>query len=63
MFSFRGVLRMYFPTTTVRFVFSSLVWLLKSVEIVVHSKKFLILQKFQKKLHHFNRNSQLRSVM
>ena len=33
------------------------------MEIVVHSKKSLIQQKFQKKLYHFNRNSQFRSVM
>jgi len=31
------------------------VWPLKSMEIVVHGKKYLIQQKFQKKLHHFNR--------
>jgi len=29
----------------------------------VHSKKSLIQQKFHKKLYHFNRNSQFRSVM
>ena len=33
------------------------------MEIVVHSKKSLFQQKFQKKLYHFNRNSQFRSVM
>ena len=33
------------------------------MEIVVHSKKSLFEQKFQEKLHHFNRNSQLCSVM
>jgi len=33
------------------------------MEIVVHSKNYLFQQKFYKKLHHFNRNSQLRSVM
>jgi len=38
-------------------------WLLKSMEIVVQSKKSLFQQKFQKKLYHFNRNSQFRSVM
>ena len=38
-------------------------WLLKSMEIVVHSKKSLFQQKYQKKLYHFNRNSQFRSVM
>jgi len=36
--------------------------LLKSMEIVVHSNN-LFQQKFQKKLYHFNRNSQLRSLM
>ena len=39
------------------------IWLLKSMEIVVHSKKPLFLQKFQKKLYHFNRNSRFRSVL
>jgi len=39
------------------------IWLLKSMEIVVHSKKPLFQQKFKKKLYHFNRNSQLKSVM
>ena len=34
---------------------------LKSMEIVVHSKKYLFQQKFQKKLYHFNRNSQFKS--
>ena len=34
-----------------------------SMEIVVHSKKLLFLQKFQKKLNHFNRNSHFRSVI
>jgi len=38
-------------------------WLLKSVEIVVHSKKSLFQQKFQKKLYHFNRNSHFKSVI
>jgi len=38
-------------------------WMLKSMEIVVHSKKSLFQQKFQKKLYHFNRNFQFRSVM
>ena len=33
------------------------------MEIVVHSKIYLFQQKFQKKLIHFNRNSQLKSVM
>jgi len=33
------------------------------MEIVVHSKKSVFQQKFQKKLYSFNRNSQLRSVM
>jgi len=33
------------------------------MEIVVHSKKYLLLQNFQKKLHHLNRNSQLRNVI
>ena len=39
------------------------IWLSKSMEIVVHSKKSLFQQKFQKKLHHFNRTSQFRCVM
>jgi len=39
------------------------IWLLKSMEIVVHSKKPMIQQKFQKKLYHFSRNSQFMSVM
>jgi len=39
------------------------IWLLKSMEIVVHSAKFLFQQKFQNKLCHFNRNSQFKSVM
>jgi len=38
------------------------IWLLKSMEIVVHSKKYVIQQKFEKKLYHFNRNSQFRRV-
>jgi len=33
------------------------------MEIVVYSKNYLFQQKFQKKLYHFNRNSQLRSVI
>jgi len=33
------------------------------MEIVVHSKKSLFQQMFQKKLYHFNRNSKFRSVM
>jgi len=33
------------------------------MESVVHSKKSLFQQKFQKKLSHFNRSSQFRSVM
>jgi len=33
------------------------------MEIVVHNKKNLFQQKFQKKLYHFNRNSQIKSVM
>ena len=33
------------------------------MEIVVHSKNSLFQYKFQKKLYHFNRYSQLRSVM
>ena len=33
------------------------------MEIVVQNKKPLIQQKFQNKLYHFNRNSQVRSVM
>ena len=33
------------------------------MEIVVHSKKSMFQQKFQKKLHDFNRNSQFRSVI
>jgi len=37
--------------------------MLKSMEIVMHSKKSLFQQKFQRKLYHFNRNSQFRSVM
>jgi len=36
--------------------------MLKSMEIVVHSKKSLFQQKFQKKLYKFNRNSKFRSV-
>jgi len=39
------------------------IWLLKSMEIVVHSKKSLFQQKFQKNLCNFNRNSQFKSVM
>ena len=39
------------------------IWLFISVEIVVHSKSSLFQQKFQKKLYHFKRNSQFRSVM
>jgi len=38
-------------------------WMLKSMEVVVHSKKSLFQQTFQNKLYHFNRNSQFRSVM
>ena len=37
--------------------------MLKSMEIVVHNKKALFQQKFQKKLYHFNRNSQFKSAM
>jgi len=33
------------------------------MEIVVQSKKSLFQQKFQKKLYHFHRNFQFRSVM
>ena len=33
------------------------------MEIVVHSKKSLFQQKFQKKLYHFDGNSQVRNVM
>jgi len=33
------------------------------MEIVVHSKKFLFQQVFRRKMCHFNRNSQFRSVM
>jgi len=33
------------------------------MEIVVHSKKSQFQQEFQKKLYHFNRNSEFRSVM
>jgi len=33
------------------------------VEIVIHSKNYLLQQKFHKKLHRFNKNSQLKSVM
>ena len=33
------------------------------MEIMVHSKKALFQQKFQKKLYHFNRNSQCKSVI
>ena len=39
------------------------IWLLKLMEIVVHSKKSLFQQKFQKKLYHFNRNSQFKSMV
>jgi len=38
-------------------------WLLKSLEIMVHNTKSLFQQKFQKKLPHFNKNSQFWSVM
>jgi len=51
-----------FPTPTPQHKVNK-VWMLKSMEIVVHSKKSLFQQKFHKKLHRFNRNSQLRSVM
>jgi len=37
--------------------------LMEIMEIVVHSKKSLFQQELQKKLHHFNRNFQIRSVM
>ena len=37
--------------------------LLKSMEIVAHSKKSPFQQKFQKKLYHLNTNSQFTSVM
>jgi len=37
--------------------------LLKSMEIVVHSKKSQLQQKFQKKLYHFNRNCQFRNYV
>jgi len=33
------------------------------MEIVVHSKKSLLQQKFKKKLFHFNRNSQFKGVI
>ena len=33
------------------------------MQIVVHSKKYLFQQKFQRKLYYFNRNSQFRSVI
>jgi len=33
------------------------------MEIVVHSKKSLFQEKFQKNLYHFNKNSQFESVM
>jgi len=33
------------------------------MKIMVNSKKSLFQQMFQNKLYHFNRNSQLRSVM
>jgi len=33
------------------------------MEIVVHSKKSLFQQKFQKKLYNLNTNTQFRSVM
>jgi len=33
------------------------------MEIVVHSKKSLFQQKFQKKLYHFNKKSQFKSVV
>jgi len=39
------------------------IWLLKSMEIVLHSKKSLFQQKFQKKLYHFNKDFQFGSVM
>jgi len=39
------------------------VWLSKRIEIAVQSKNSLFQQKFHKKLYHFNRNSQLRSVI
>ena len=37
--------------------------MLKSMEIVVHSKNYLFQQKFQKKFYHFNKNTQFRSAM
>jgi len=39
------------------------IWLLKSMEIVVYSKKSIFQQKFLTKLYHFNRNSQFKDVM
>ena len=33
------------------------------MEIVVHSKKSLLQQEFQRKLYHCNRNSQFKSVI
>ena len=33
------------------------------MESVVHSKKSLFQQKFQKELYHFNRNTQFKSVI
>jgi len=36
-------------------------WMLKSMEIVVHSKKYPFQQKSQNKLCHFKRNSRFRS--
>jgi len=35
----------------------------QSMEIVILCKNFLFQQKFQKKLHHFNRNSQVWGVI
>ena len=39
------------------------IWLLKSMEIVMHKQKSLFQQKFHNKLYHFNRNSQFKSVI
>jgi len=51
-----------FPTPTPQHKGNE-IWLLKPTEIVVHSKKFMFQQKFQKKLWNFNRNSQFKSMV
>ena len=46
-----------FQNFQLRFLNIKGIWMLKSMEIMVHSKKPPFQQKFQKKLYHFNRNS------